>query len=303
METKAKIQMMLACAVCVSILAFSLGCATTEPPTVKATPGQEISDEPDISIMAVTAEEEPAKMQVTEVAFPTGNKETSAILLRRRMPAEVVLEAEYTYEYHVTNLTDLTHQNVKITIEGTRNLEVLSSSPVVTEGVDGSLRWLIGDLAPHETKVIRVRATSESVGTASDCISVTYANALCGQTKVVSPDLLLELVDDGDPAEIGKMVTYTVTVRNRGSATGTNIAIVCEIPFEQEYVSAEGPTPGTLRGQTLEFAPLPRLDVGAMKQWKIQVRTRRAGDVLFGVSMTTDQLRTKVRETEATTIY
>ncbi|MHC4352130.1 MAG: COG1361 family protein [Planctomycetota bacterium] len=504
----------------------------------------ETIDEPYVGIKAVTAVEEPggqvewseswagytpeqmAKMQVTETAFPTGRKETSAILLRRVMPVEVLLEGEYTYEYHVTNLTDLTHQNVKITIEDTQNLNVLSSSPALMKDIDGSLRWAIGDLAPRETKVIRVQAESEVVGAASDCVSVTYANALCGQTKVVDPELLLiktaksdgyicddfwftyevvnpgsgtaknvrirdeipsglrtvdgnkaiieiaggdlapgerkkftvkakgvetgkhrsiavatadgglisksenietliyqpvlmivadsparqymgrnvdltytvknlgdavakntvvtaviqgdganvvqtsdrgtvgegkitwqlgslgvdqsktvsvklngtkvgqvisnvsavaecaaevqdstasaflgvpaillELVDNGDPAEVGDTVTYTVTVYNQGSAADTNIAIVCQIPIEQEYLGTEGPTRGILRGRTLTFAPLPRLDVRATSQWKIKVRTKKAGDVRFGVFMTTDQLTDKVLETEATNIY
>ncbi len=548
MDTKAKIQMMLGWAVCVSILALSLGCATTEPTVAKAEPEQETIDEPYIGIMAVTAEEGPegqveesvswggytpeqmAKMQVTEVAFPTGNKETSAILLRRVMPIEVLLEGEYTYEYHITNLTDLTHQNVAITIEGTRNLNVLSSSPAAIEDIDGSLIWAIGDLAPRRTKVIRVQAESDFVGEASDCISVAYANALCGRTQVVDPDLLLiktaksdgficedfwftyevmnpgsgmatnvrirdeipsglrtvdenkevveidvgdlapgerkeftvkakgvetgrqasiavatadgglisksenietliyqpilmveadspstqymgrnvdmtftvrnlgdaeaentvvtavlsdeganllqasddgivdgdkvtwelgsldidesktvsvtlkgtkvervlssvsaradcaedvkdstttaflgipaillELVDNGDPAEIGDTVTYTVTVYNQGSAPDKNITIICEIPPEQELINTEGPTKGelegTLRGQTLTFAPLPRLEVGGMKQWKVNVRATRVGDVRFKVSMTSSQLEEEVQETEATTIY
>ena len=545
METKAKIQMVLVWAVCVSILAFSLGCATTEkPPAIKATPQQETIDEPYIAIMAVTATEESGgqvewsqswagytpeemdKMQVTTVAFPTGNEATSLILLRRIMPVKVLLEGEYAFEYHVTNLTDLTHQNVTIEIEGTRNLSIVSSSPQAMEGLDGSLRWVIGNLAPHQTKVVRVRAGSEFVGEASDCISVSYANALCGRTLVVDPDLLLvktartdgyicddfwftyeivnpgsgmannihirdeiptgfrtidgnkavveidagdlapgerkeftvkakgvetgkhssvavatadgglisksenigtliyqpvlmieanspaaqylgrnvgltytvmnvgdavakntvvtavipervanlveafdngtvdqgkvtwrlgdlevdesetvslkingvrvgqgfstvsanaecaarvedstatvflgipamllELVDNGDPAPIDGTVTYTVTITNQGSAPDTNIKIICEMPFEQQYLSAEGPTQGMLRGRTLTFAPLSSLDAGATKQWKIRVRAKDVGDVRFGVTMTSDQLEEKVLETEATTIY
>ncbi len=117
------------------------------------------------------------------------------------------------------------------------------------------------------------------------------------------PAILTVLIDTGDPAEIGNTVTYTLTITNQGSAADTNIAIVCEIPVEQEYLSAEGPTPGTLRGRTLTFAPLATIGVGAKAQWKIQVRAKKVGDVRFAVSMTTAQLKDKVQETEATTIY
>jgi hypothetical protein len=537
---KTKVQMMLTWAVVASILFFLAGCATMQPTTAKS----ETIKEPTVGLETETVVEEPGgkvetsvswagytpevmdKMKVTEVAFPTGNKKTSAILLHEVMPVEVLRGGEYTYEYHVTNLTDLTHQNVTITNEGARNLKVVSSSPAVMEGEGDSLRWVIGDLGPRETKVIRVKATSEVVGAASDCVSVTYANTLCALTKVVDPDLLLiktaksdghicddfwftyevvnpgsgmaknirirdeiprglrtvegnksvveiaagdlapgerkkftvkakgvetgkhrsiavatadgglisesenietliyqpvltiaadsparqylgrnvdltyrvkntgdavakdtvvtaaftgakadvvqalqngtvakdkvtwqlgalgvnesktvsvklkgttvgtisssasanaecaeevkdvtttavlgisaillELVDAGDPAEIGDIVTYTVTATNQGSAADTNIAIVCEIPVEQEYLSTQGPTQGTLRGGTLTFAPVAVLEVGEKVQWNIQVRAKKVGDVRFGVSMTTDQLKAKVQETEATTIY
>ena len=543
---KTKVQMMLAGAVAVSIFIFLAGCATTQPAPAKAAVElkSETIKEPTVGLKTVTVVEEPGgkeeesiswagytpevmdKMKVTEVAFPTGNKKTSAILLHEVMPVEVLRGLVYTYEYHVTNLTELTHQDVTIRNEGARNLEVVSSSPAVRVGKDGSLRWFIGDIAPHETKIVRVKATSEVVGGASDCISVTYANTLCALTKVVDPDLLLiktamtdgnicddfwftyevvnpgsgmaknirirdeipsglrtvdsnapvvqiaagdlapgerrkftvkakgvetgrhrsiavatadgglisksenvetliyqpvltiaadsssrqylgrnvdltytvkntgdavaentvveavfsgsdanvvqasqngtvatdkvtwqlgalgvnesktasmklkatavgtirssvtanaecavvvkaatatsilgipaillELVDSGDPAEIGDTVTYTVTTTNQGSAPDSNIAIVCKIPVEQEYLSTEGPTEGRLSGRTLTFAHLATLGVGARAEWQIRVRAKRAGDVRFAVSMTTDQLNSPVRETEATTIY
>jgi len=540
---KTKVQMMLAWAAVVSILVFFAGCATTQPTKAKATAKQETIKEPTVGLETETTEVTSAgeetsiswagytpkvmdKMHVTEVAFPTGHKKTSAILLHEVMPVEVLRGGEYTYEYHVTNLTNLTHQNVTITNEGTRNLEVVGSAPAVMKGEDGSLRWVIGDLAPRETKVVRVKATSEAIGSASDCVSVTYANSLCTLTKVVDPDLLLiktaatdgnicddfwftyevvnpgsgmaknirirdeipsglrtvdgnkrvveiaagdlapgerkkftvkakgvetgkhrsiavatadggliseseniqtliyqpvltiaassrkvqylgrsvehlyavenvgdtvaenttltvdlpgggaqmiqasdngvaaggkatwqlgslginesktvsvkmkatavetirskvtanaecaakvsgittteilgipailtTLIDSGDPAEIGNTVIYTLTVTNQGSAADTNIAIACKIPVEEEYLSTEGPTQGRLRGQILTLAPVATLGVGEKVQWKIQVRAKKVGDVRFGVSMTTDQLKTPVQGNEATTIY
>ena len=542
---KAKVQKMLVLAVVVSMVGFLAGCATTKPTTVKAPAEQETIKEPNVGLVTMTDVKEPDgkdeesiswagytpkvmdKMQVTEVAFPTGNKQTSAVLVHQVMPVEVLRGGVYTYEYHVTNLTTLTHQNVMVTNEGAQNLKVVSSSPAVSADSRGTLRWVIGDLAPHATKVIQVKATSGVVGSASDCVSVSYDNSLCARTKVVDPDLLLiktaktdgticedfwftyeivnpgsgmannirirdeipkglrtikdnkavveiaagdlapgerkkftveakgietgrhrsiavatadggliseseniqtliyqpvltiaakasdrqylgrnvnfsytvkntgdapaentvvttaftdvggkviqasqngtvdagkvtwqigalgvnqsktvsakveaaavgtvrssvtakaecaadvddatatvilgipaillELIDSGDPAEIGNTVTYTVTATNQGSAADSNIVIVCNIPAGLEYLSSDGPTQGTLRGQTLRFAPVAEIGVGAEAQWQIQVRGSKAGDYRFGVTMTSDQLgKTPVKETEATTIY
>jgi hypothetical protein len=59
----------------------------------------------------------------------------------------------------------------------------------------------------------------------------------------------------------------------------------------------------SLRGQTLTFPPVATLGAGDKVQWKINVRAKKIGDARFGVFMITDQLKTKVQETEATTIY
>lgn len=535
---RTKLHTIFACVIFANIVGFLAGCATT----TSSTSEQDTIKEPD-AIKTVTVVQEPGgqveesvsysgytpktmdKMNVVEVAFPTGSKKTSAILLHEVMPVEVLKDGVYTYEYHVTNLTNMTHQNVIIKNEGARNMKLVSSSPAVKKGNDGSLRWIIGDLAPGATEVVRVKATSGNVGQASDCVSVTYENSLCALTKVVDPDLLLiktaatdgnicddfwftyevvnpgsgmannirirdeipsglrtvdgnkkvveidagnlvpgerkkftvkakgvetgnhrsiavatadggliskseniqtliyqpildiavdspereflgrnvdftyrvknigdsaaentvvtaelpadvnivqtshngvvagdkvtwqigslgvaesktvsfklkgetaetiqstaianavcaaevddrtattflgipaillEVVDSGDPAEIGDIITYTITVTNQGSARDTNITIISKIPFAQEYISTEGSTSGSLSGNTLTLAPLASLQPDEKAQWKIKVRAKKIGDVLFGVSMTTDQLNVKVQETEATTIY
>jgi len=141
---KTKVQMVLTWAVVVSIVGLLAGCATTQTkqPT-KAKQEQETIKEPTVGLVTETEVEEPGgkeeesvswagytpevmdKMQVTDVAFPTGNKKTSAILLHEVMPVEVLRGGVFTYEYHVTNLTSLTHQNVTITNEGARNLVVV----------------------------------------------------------------------------------------------------------------------------------------------------------------------------------
>ncbi len=464
------------------------------------------------------------KARIIETAFPTGHKGSSAILVHQVVPLEVLRNAEYFYEYHVTNLTRLSHENVILTLEDASNLSVARSVPPATEN-QGQVQWKVGNLAPHETRIIKVYAKSESPQPASCCVSVAYECAACAQIKVVEPDLLLmktatsdgnicddfilhyevtnpgnaksinvtikdalpeglrthkdersvhiaagdlgpgekkvfdvktkairtgkhqswavataegglesksenvttivyqpvlaitaeaadqqiigrdvtyrfmvkntgdaaaantvvvadipaaaqfvraseggtsaanrvtwnlgllavgasralemrvkpaaagtiptnaramavcaepvtasastsvvgvaaillEVVDSGDPAELGSEVIYTITAVNQGSAADSDIAIVCEIPAEQDYLASDGPTRGTLAGRTLKFAPLRSLAPGERAQWVIRVRAKSAGDLRFKASMTSDQLKdVPVQETEATTQY
>jgi uncharacterized repeat protein (TIGR01451 family) len=107
---------------------------------------------------------------------------------------------------------------------------------------------------------------------------------------------------------VGQNETYTIVVTNQGSADDTNIKIVCEIPPQMSFVSAGGATPGTAQGNTVTFAPLPRLGPKERATFKVVAKgINTAGndtaDVRFKTTMTTDQTTSPVEETESTHIY
>lgn len=92
------------------------------------------------------------------------------------------------------------------------------------------------------------------IGTITNKVS---AKAYCAEadaettTEVVGiPAILLEVVDNDDPIEVGANETYDIIVINQGSAEGTNIAITCTIPPQQEYVSADGRPARLLRARS-----------------------------------------------------
>jgi uncharacterized repeat protein (TIGR01451 family) len=163
----------------------------------------------------------------------------------------------------------------------------------------------------NESKTVVVKLKAEAVGVIrSDATATAECAADVNDVTTTAvlgiPAILLELIDSGDPAEIGDMITYTITATNQGSAPDTNISIVAIIPGGQELIGTDGPTEGRLvRGRTLTFATLASIGVGAKAQWQIKVRAAKRSDVRFEVSMTSDNLRASgaVRETEATTMY
>lgn len=116
------------------------------------------------------------------------------------------------------------------------------------------------------------------------------------------PAILLEVVDINDPVRVGGTTTYVITATNQGSAIDTNVTIVATVE-DMTITGNSGATTGTVSGKTIRFAPLPRLEVGARVEWRVEVRTDAAGDQRFAVSMTSDQLTRPVEETEATNVY
>ena len=94
-----------------------------------------------------------------------------------------------------------------------------------------------------------------------------------------------------------------ITVTNQGSATATNIRIVCTLEDNVKYISSAGATSGTIEGSTIRFLPLGSLDPQEKAVWRIVVVAQTPGDVRFKAIMNSDELSRPVEETEATHLY
>ncbi|MBX3385942.1 MAG: DUF11 domain-containing protein [Phycisphaeraceae bacterium] len=205
-------------------------------------------------------------MTVSGLAFPTGNPATSAVQLHQVMPRQVRLGREYGYEIHVTNLTEGNLQNVLVTLENTDNQTVVSSVPSATRGPNNSTQWVIGDLGACKTQVIKVTARAEKVGTSSDCISVSYNNALCVATNVVEPAIA---ITKQAPAEVllCDPINMRIEVRNTGNMALDNVMVKDTFP--------QGLT--TTDGKSSVEVDLGTLAPGQAKQVNIAAKATRPG--------------------------
>ncbi|MBL8963550.1 MAG: DUF11 domain-containing protein [Phycisphaeraceae bacterium] len=235
-----------------------------------------------------------AGMNVSPMAFPTGDVATSAVLVHQVVPAQVRVGMNYTYELHVTNITAGTLQNVVVHNEGAQNLTVVSSDPSANRGADGGSLWMLGDLAPCQTKVIKVTGKADKAGTSSSCSSVTYNNTLCASTTVVEPALKItkqitpEAILGCDP------ITMTVEVTNSGTGTASGVKIVDQLPAG--LTNADG-------GSTVEIA-VGDLAQGQSRPFTIPLRATRTGrfenearaSAEGGLSATSNKVATVVKQ-------
>lgn len=169
-----------------------------------------------------------AGMSVATMAFPTGDAATSALALHQVMPAQVRRGAEFGYQYHVTNTTNGTLQNVAVILESQSNLEVLAATPAAMTGASGTT-WAIGDLGPCETRVIDVTARANSVGQAANCVSVSYNNSLCAVTTVVDPDLTIAKTATPRVLKCDP-ITLTYEVCNPGTGIAMGVVVRDSLP-------------------------------------------------------------------------
>jgi uncharacterized repeat protein (TIGR01451 family) len=215
------------------------------------------------------------------------------------------LGRDVTFEITVTNRGDGPALNVVVRDTVTGGLQFLEAdSKGVREG--DVIVWHLGTLEAGQARTLKTTMRCNQIGKVTNSATVSYCAeevTSCAFEVKGIPAILLECVDDPDPTEVGGMLTYTITVLNQGSALGTNIAINCTLPPEEEYVSSSGPTAAKVTGKAVSFAPLPSLASKATAVFTVKVKGIAVGDVRFRVEMTSDQLTRPVMETESTHIY
>lgn len=209
------------------------------------------------------------------------------------------------FEITVTNAGDGPARDTVLTDTLPPGVQARASDGGQVSG--GSIEWRLGTLDPGASRTVRMSMTPGQPGAFRNRAE---ARAYCAQAGAEAelevrgiPAILLECVDDPDPIEVGREVTYTIVVTNQGTAQGTNIIIECTLPPQQEYVSSEGPTRSAVVERRVRFDPLPSLAPRARAVYKVVARGIAPGDVRFHVSMRSDQLTSPVEETESTYIY
>jgi uncharacterized repeat protein (TIGR01451 family) len=222
-------------------------------------------------------------------------------------PGEVIQGRTVSYEVTVTNEGDGPATNVVVTSPVPAGTSFISASnggtatanvitwPAVNMGPKSATKLRV-DVRPVNTAIVRTDASAKDT-----CAQPASASAQTSVKGVAA--ILLEVVDDPDPIEVGGTTTYTIIATNQGSAPDSNISIVCTLEDTQSFVSASGATNGSASGPTITFAPLPTLGPKATATWKVVVKGVKASDTRFKTTMNTDQLGRPVEETEATKIY
>lgn len=241
------------------------------------------------------------------VAFLAGILEAGQpiVAITKSCPDLRYLGRDVTFEITVTNRGDGPALNVVVRDVVTGGVQFLNAdNEAVRDGNDTV--WALGTLNAGQTRVLKTALRCDQIGKVTNTATVTYcaeAIASCSFDVQGIPAILLECVDDPDPVEVGGEVTYTIAVLNQGTAVGTNIALTCTLPAEEEYVSSAGPTAAKAAGKAITFAPLPTLAPKAKAVYALKVKGLGAGDVRFRVDLTSDQLTRPVMETESTHLY
>jgi uncharacterized repeat protein (TIGR01451 family) len=211
------------------------------------------------------------------MAFPTGLRESSGLLLEKVVPAEVMVGQPFSYEYRVINLTDYPLANVMVMDKVTDNFQLSDSAPPADSVANGVATWKFDQLGPRETKTIRVTGSASTETTVITCGWATYTPILCEPIRVVRP--AIELVKNM-PQQVTQCdpIPVTLTVRNSGSSTLTAVRVTDSLP--------DGLTSD--QGQSLSF-DAGTLEPGQSRDFTFTARASRTGTFQNPAHATTAQ--------------
>jgi uncharacterized repeat protein (TIGR01451 family) len=206
------------------------------------------------------------------------------------------------YTVTVTNTGDMALSSVLVTDTAPDATTIVSADGASVSGRTAT--WSIPELKAGETRSFNVVLTSQTAGT--HCNGVTAAAAGVRDSAQActlwrgQAAILIEVVDDPDPIQVGGTTTYTIRVTNQGTADDTNVRITANFPREITPTQAAG---GAIDGQTVKYQPVARLAPKQSITYTINARGAAAGDARLKVLLDSDLLKTPVTEEESTHVY
>lgn len=215
---------------------------------------------------------------------------------------EQILGRNADYEITVLNTGDTTLKNVAVTDLSPAETSIVTAPGATLNG--NKATWTIASIAPGAKAAQSMKLTSKTAGT--HCSSVTASSGAvsdsakaCTLWKGIAA-VMLEVMDDPDPIQIGESTTYTIKVTNQGFADLNNLKI--SATFGERIVPVST-AQGSVSGKTVNFPTVAKLAAKQVLTYAISVKGTGVGDSRNKITLTADELRAPVEEEESTTVY
>ena len=208
-----------------------------------------------------------AKAGTVSAYFPSGKAEGSGLLIEKSAPATVLAGVPFDYTYKVSNLTDATLENVKVSDRVTSNFAATDSMPKAASNSGGIATWDLGNFAAKETKTITVKGGSAEEGIITTCGWATYNPTVCQDIHVVKANIALTKTEPASVV-ICDPIPVTVTVKNSGSSALTGVEIADSLPAGM-----------TSEGKSSLTFPVGNLAPGESKEFKYNAMASTTGSL------------------------
>jgi uncharacterized repeat protein (TIGR01451 family) len=175
--------------------------------------------------------------------------------------------------------------------------------------VNGSVEWRIVTIGAKEQKKVTVTANCEQLTRAATTLTTAEADGgLTAQGQATLeirgiPAFTFQVTPSSSLVEVGKRMSYRITVTNTGSLPGDKVVIKATIPPELKLVGQTGPSKETIAGGTITFAPVDNVQPEQTLTYDLEVEGVKGGDIRLRVDLSAATLRQPVVKEAPTTVY
>lgn len=160
------------------------------------------------------------------------------ILVSKTGPAEGILEENVTYNVNVTNSGEGEARSVKVLDTLPSGLTFQSATPKPVSVRGNKIIWNLGTLASNESKQITLVVKATKTGLQKNTVQVRTDRGVgpkaTAETLIGAPELYI--VKTGQAlARLNDLPSYTITIKNRGSAPARNVVVRDQVPAGFQY--------------------------------------------------------------------
>lgn len=215
---------------------------------------------------------------------------------------EQILGRNADYTIVVSNTGDTTLNNVVVSDTAPAATTIVAAPGAQTSG--NKATWTIASLAPGQKQTFNLKLTSKTAGNHCNAVTATAGNLsdsaqACTLWRGIAA-VLLEVVDDPDPIQVGENTTYTIKITNQGFADIHGVKMVATF---EDKITPVSSAQGTVSGQNVNFPVVSTLAPKQVVTYTITVKGAKTGDSRNKFVLTCDELVSPVEETESTTVY
>jgi uncharacterized repeat protein (TIGR01451 family)/fimbrial isopeptide formation D2 family protein len=220
---------------------------------------------------------------------------------------ELFINRTARYELVVSNTGDTDLSDVVLTDTAAAETVIAAADGASVSGTTAT--WNVGELKAGDKKSFSIKVLSKVPGRFADTATVTTAQGLKDSAQSFTQwkgvtGMLVEMLDDPDPIQVGETSQYTVRVTNQGASIDIEgMRIVATLPDELELVPGTVSDEGVVSGKTITWPMIPSVGPKASVVRTYLAKGIKAGDARSSVSVTSSQRPQPIEQHESTTVY